>query len=112
MFFGAPAKPMPEIMANAIGQVVAQVSGIIEAYLPQCYLEGDNEARQVLVIGVDSQERIQQIMPQLIEKMKLVMPPGQFIDIIPFPSSTMPPAARVRDYQIFKTTTKPWWKIW
>jgi hypothetical protein len=29
MSFGAPAKPMPEIMAAAISQVVAQVPGIV-----------------------------------------------------------------------------------
>ena len=34
LFFGVPADPMPEIMADAIGQVVAEVPGIVEAYLP------------------------------------------------------------------------------
>jgi len=45
MFFGIPASPMPEIMADAISQVVAQICGIREAYLPQCYIQGDELAR-------------------------------------------------------------------
>ena len=52
VYWGAPAKPMPEIMSDAISQVVAQVPGIVEAHLPQCFVEGDKEARQVLVVGV------------------------------------------------------------
>ena len=62
MFFGVPANPMAEVMADAIGQVVAQVRGIREAYLPQCHIQGDVEARQVLVIGVDSLDRIPTVM--------------------------------------------------
>ena len=58
MFFGAPAKPMPEIMVDAIAQVVAQVPGIQEAHLPQCFIEGDKEARQVVVIGVQNRSEI------------------------------------------------------
>ena len=74
MFFGVPAKPMPEIMADAIGQVVAQVPGIREAYLPQCFMQGDAEARQVLVVGVEDPGRIPEIMHELMGKMKLVLP--------------------------------------
>lgn len=115
MFFGAPAKPMPEVMADAIGQVVAQVPGIREAYLPQCFIQGDTEARQVLVVGVGNAQEIPKIMDDLMAKMKLVLPTHQFIDIIPFPASTMPSGARVAECKIYETdigTPKPWWKFW
>jgi len=115
MFFGAPANPMPEIMADAIGQVVAQVSGIREAYLPQCYIPGYLEVRQVLVVGVRNAEEIPKIMDELMDKMKLVLPAHQFIDILPFSVSTMPIAARVAECKIFGTdiqVAKPWWKFW
>lgn len=114
MFFGAPATPMPEIIADAIGQVVAQVPGICEAYLPQCYIQGDTEARQVLVIGVGKAQEIPKIMDDLMAKMKLVLPAHQSIDVLPFPSSTMPSGARVMECKIYERirTDKPWWKLW
>jgi hypothetical protein len=112
MIFGVPANPMPEIMTDAIGQVVAQVPGIREAYLPQCFIQGDTEARQVLVVGVDNAQEIPRIMDELMGKMKLVLPADQFIDILPFPVSTMPAGARVAECKIHEAKTKPWWKVW
>ncbi|MDD5262711.1 MAG: enhanced serine sensitivity protein SseB C-terminal domain-containing protein [Methylacidiphilales bacterium] len=73
MFFGAPAKPIPEVLADALGQVVAQVDGICEAYISQTFIEGDSEARQVLVVGVEKKEKIPEIMNDLMGKMKLLL---------------------------------------
>jgi hypothetical protein len=112
MHFGAPAKPMPEIMADAISQVVAQVSGIVEAHLPQCFIEGDKEARQVLVIGVQRRGEIPRIAQELMGKLQLAFPPGQFIDILPFESGAVPSSVRQAGCQIFAADKKPWWKIW
>jgi len=112
MFFGRPAKPMPEIMADAISQVVAQVPGIVEAHLPQCFIEGDKEARQVLVIGVQRRGEIPQIARALMGKLQLVFPPGQFIDILPFESGAVPAGVRQAGCQIFAAEKKAWWKIW
>ena len=112
LFFGVPANPMPEIIADAIGQVVAQVRGITEAYLPQCFVQGDAEARQILVIGVDTRESIPAIMEELMGKMGLALPEREFIDIIPFPSSSMPVEARVPECKIYGAKPKPWWKMW
>jgi len=112
MFFGAPAKPMPEIMADAISQVVAQVPGIAEAHLPQCFIEGDEEARQVLVIGVQRRDDIPRIAQALTSKLQLVFVPAQFIDILPFASNAVPNGVRKAGCQIFAAVKKPWWKIW
>jgi hypothetical protein len=112
MFFGRPAKPMPEVMTDAITQVVAQVPGIIEAHLPQCLVEGDAEARQVLVVGVQKQGEIPQIAEALMGKLQLVFAPGQFIDILPFESAAVPNGVREAACQIFTAEKKPWWKIW
>lgn len=115
MYFGVPADPMSEIMADAIGQVVAQVPGIVEAYLPQCFIEGDEEARQVLVLGVESKSQIPAIMQDLMSKMELVMPAHEFIDMLPFSTVDMPPGARVAECRIGGVqvkTKKPWWKLW
>ena len=112
MYFGAPAKPMPEIMVDAISQVVAQVPGIVEAHLPQCFVEGDKEARQVLVISVHRRGDIPQIAQALMGKLQLVFPPGQFIDILPFESGAVPQGVRQAGCQIFAGEKKAWWKIW
>jgi len=112
MLFGKPAKPMPEIMADAISQVVAQVPGIVEAHLPQCFIEGDTEARQVLVIGVQRRGDISQIAQALMGKLQLVLPPGQFIDLLPFESGAVPAGVRQAGCQIFAAEKKTWWKVW
>ncbi len=112
MYFGAPAKPMPEIMSGAVRQVVAQVPGILEAHLPQCFIEGDKEARQVLVVGVARRNEIPRIAQDLMGKLQLVFPPGQFIDILPFESGAVPPGVRQAGCQIFAAERKPWWKVW
>ena len=110
--FGVPAMPMPEIMADAIGQVVAQVPGILEAYIPQCFIPGDTEARQVLVVGVSKRREIPRIMEQLMGKMELLLQAKHFIDILPFSVSTMPVAARIAACCIHGSKPKPWWKLW
>ncbi|GJM25650.1 MAG: hypothetical protein DHS20C16_20650 [Phycisphaerae bacterium] len=115
MYFGVPADPMPEVLANAIGQVVAEVPGIIEAYLSQCYIEGDDEARQVLILGVEAKNRIPAIMQDLMGKMEIVMPSNDMIDVFPFSSSDMPPQARVEECRIWGgqvSVKKPSWRFW
>jgi len=87
----------------------------LSAPLPQCYIEGDEEARQVLVLGVESENRIPEIMEDLMSKMELVMPSHEFIDVLPFSSADMPSEARVAECRIWGAqirTKKPWWKLW
>ncbi|MCE9545947.1 MAG: enhanced serine sensitivity protein SseB C-terminal domain-containing protein [Planctomycetia bacterium] len=112
LYFGAPAKPMPEILVDAISQVVSQVSGIVEAHLPQCFIEGDTEARQILVVVVQRRAEISRIAEELMNKLQLALPPGQFIDILPFESGTIMPGIREADCQIYAGEKKAWWKIW
>jgi hypothetical protein len=112
IYFGPPAKPMPETMVGAISQVVADVPGILEAHLPQCFIEGDTEARQVLVIGVQSRDEIPRIAGALMSKLKRIFPPGQFIDILPFQATAVPPEVRQADCQIVLAKKKAWWKVW
>ena len=112
MYFGAPAKPMPETMSDAVRQVVAQVPGILEAHVPQCFIQGDKEARQVLVVGVARRNEIPSIARDLMGKLQLVFPPGQFIDIMPFELGAVPDGVRKAGCQIFAAEKKPWWKVW
>jgi hypothetical protein len=115
--FGAPAKPMPQARCDAIAQVVSQVPGIAEAHLPQCFIESDSAARQVLVIAVPNSRDIPQIAQALMAKLQTIFAEGEFIDILPFtPGAAMMEGVRRAGCQIFaveKTADKkPWWKIW
>ncbi|HEY1772537.1 MAG TPA: enhanced serine sensitivity protein SseB C-terminal domain-containing protein [Gammaproteobacteria bacterium] len=112
LHFGAPTNPMPDVLADAISQVVAQVPGILEVHLPQCFIEGDTEARQVLVVGVSKRDEIPAIMNELMGKLRLVFPPGHFIDILPFESGAIPPGVHRAGCQTFGAAKKPWWKLW
>ena len=114
IIFGAPANPMPEIMRDGIAQVVGQVPGVIEAHLPQCFIEGDTDARQVLVISVRSRKEVPHVAEELMGKLKLLFAPGQFIDIIPYVGAP-PESVREARCQIFVSSTleqKPWWRFW
>ena len=110
--FGAPATPMPDVIADAIGHLVQQVPGITEAHLPQCFIEGDTEARQVLVIGVRDMEAVPRLIQELTDLLKPVVPVGKLIDIIPFQESKVPTAVRAAGCRIFGQANRPWWKLW
>ena len=106
MYFGPPAHPMPETTANAIAEAVAQVPGIVDAYLPQCFIEGDQEARQVLVVGTQTHVDIPRIAQELMGKLQLVFPAGVFIDILPFEASKVPQAVRQAGCRILAGGTR------
>jgi len=112
VYFGAPAHPMPKTRADAIAQAVAQVPGIVEAHLPQCFIEGDEEARQILVVGVLKRGEISQIAQALTDKFQLIFEPGQSIDILPFEAGAVPAGVRQAGCQIFAAEKKAWWKLW
>jgi hypothetical protein len=112
LFFAAPAQPMPGIMEDAIAQVIAQVPGIFEAHLPECLIEGELDARQVLVIAVRRRREIPQIADILMGKLRLVLAVGQVLDILPFQVDELPPGVKEANCQIFAAKTKPWWNFW
>ncbi|MEK7782109.1 MAG: hypothetical protein AAB370_11480 [Verrucomicrobiota bacterium] len=114
LYFGAPAKPLPDVTIKAITQVVKRVPDILEAHLPQCFIEGEKEARQVLVVGVKSSDDIPRVGETLMHKLASTLSQGEleFIDVMPFESGLIPAGVRKAGCQIFSSETKPWWKIW
>ena len=112
LFFGAPASPMPPDRSAAIAVAVSQVAGVIEAHLPQCLIEGDTVARQILVIVVAAKTDIAQIAEKLRVPLSAALPDGQFIDILPFRESGLPSEIRNAKCKIYPRTRPPWWKLW
>ena len=63
---GAPAKPMPEKTYAVIAQLVAQIEGIQEAHLPQCYAPDTMERPgQILVLVLAPRVNIQRAMERI-----------------------------------------------
>jgi hypothetical protein len=112
IYFGRPAKPMPEARASAIAAAVARVPGIVEAHLPQCYIEGDAGARQVLVVVVDLPQDIPRIAQAVLGELAAILPPGDSVDLLPFDRRSLPRGVREAGCRVFGEAKKPWWKLW
>jgi hypothetical protein len=112
LYFGAPASPMPAERSSAIAAAVAQVPGIVEAHLPQCFIEGDDSARQLLAIVVAADANIPQIAGALGARLSAVLPPAEFIDMLPFREGAVTFGVREAKCQIYPAESKPWWKVW
>lgn len=94
IYFAKPTQALAPTIIDAVAQVITEVSGIVEAHLPQYFAEGDATARLVLVIGVSRESDIPNIIPTLAAKLKLALPPGQGLEILPYETDALPDAVR------------------
>jgi len=115
MMIGAPAKPMPEATSGAIAALVAQIDGIQEAHLPQCYVP-NTMARpgQILVLLLTPRANIQAVMERIGQGLHDILLGAEPLDIWPL----QPPASdaliaevRKAGCQIYQRH-KTWWKFW
>lgn len=113
--FACPAEPMPELMVELLEQVVAQVNGIVEAFVPECSINEELPAK-VLIVGIAENVAIPVVMDHLLPKIRLLLAPGEQLDVIPFRFSMLPEEARIPACLVFrqshKITDRPWWKLW
>lgn len=80
--------------------------------MPQCFIEGDAQARQVLVIGVRSKAEIPRIAEELMPGLNGAIGAGQHLDLLPFETSSIPQEVRAAGCEVFVASKKPWWKVW
>jgi|GEM_PF-815730 hypothetical protein len=120
IMLGAPAQPMPQALSEAIGHTVAQIEGILEAHLPQCYVaEVMPKPAQILVLVVRSPDDAENVLRQTAERLRACLPEGALLDLWPI-ESAHPILHEVRgaDCQIYAAATgnqagrRPWWKFW
>ncbi len=120
IMLGAPAQPMPQALSEAIGHAVAQVEGILEAHLPQCYVAGVMpQPAQILVLVVRSANDTENILRNVSERLRACLAEGATLDLWPI-ESTHPILHEVRgtDCSIYTAATgnhaahRPWWKFW
>ncbi len=115
VYLGRPAKPMPQTLSDAIGEMVRSIGGIREAYLPQCYVKGIVEPpAQILVLVLDDAAD-QSVLDLVGQGLERVLPQGVHPDVWPLSDGhSLLDAIRGTRMAIHcasPSEKKPWWKI-
>lgn len=116
ILLGRPAKPMPQALSDAIGATVRGITGIREAYLPQCFVKSVVEPpAQVLVVVLDDAADRQSVLDAVGQGLTHVLPQGQHLEVLPM-SSSDGLLATVRGTRMHIHCTPPrerkqWWRI-
>jgi len=119
IYFGAPAQPMPRAISDALKALAGSVPGIAEAHLPQCFVEGTDAPKQILVVVPLRNSDTQAVLDSLSSHLPEILSNGFYIDIWPVPASDPKlEAIRAARSTIFISeerpleARKPWWKFW
>ncbi|MDG2207972.1 MAG: hypothetical protein P8K78_08715 [Pirellulales bacterium] len=118
IMLGAPAEPMPASQSQAIAHAVAEVEGILEAHLPQCYVaEVMPQPAQILVLVLRSPEDAGKVLREISERLPTCLTEGATLDLWPIePAHPILGEVRGADCQIYAAdlpaSCKPWWKFW
>ncbi len=116
VYLGRPAKPMPQELADAIGEMVRGIPGIREAHLPHCYVKGIVEPpTQILVLVFDDAADQQGVLDAVGQGLSRVLPQGAHLDVWPLSEGDIL-LSDVRNTKMSIHTApqpdkKPWWKI-
>lgn len=115
VFLGRPAKPMPQQLSDAIGEMVRGIVGIREAYLPQCYVKDIVEPpAQIMVLVLDNADD-QTVLDAVGQGLSRVLPQGVHLDVWPLSDGhSLLDTIRGTRMQIpcAASETKPWWRFW
>jgi hypothetical protein len=115
VYLGRPAKPMPQPLSDAIGEMIRSIAGIREAYLPQCYVKAIVEPpAQILVLVLDDVAD-QSVLDSVGQGLSRVLPQGMHLDVWPLTDGhSLLDTIRGMRMHIHcspPTEKKPWWKI-
>ncbi len=116
VYLGRPAKTLPKETSEAIGQMVRDIPGIREAYLPQCYVKAVvDPPAQILVIVLDDPAD-QTILDAVGTGLERILPEGAHLDVWPLHlGHNLLPTLRETKMQLHGATPmaekKPGWKI-
>lgn len=82
VLLGRPARPMPPVLADAIGRFVCEIEGVREAYLPQCYVAGVVEPpAQILVLVADTTTNHEALLDAVGLGLKRLLPQEMNLDV-------------------------------
>jgi len=115
VYLGRPAKPMPQLLSDAIGEMIRSIAGIREAYLPQCYVKDIVEPpAQILVLVLDDVAD-QSVLDSVGQGLSRVLPQGMHLDVWPLTDGhsllDTIRGTRMHIHCSPPTEKKPWWKI-
>jgi hypothetical protein len=83
VFLGKAARPMPQHLCDAIGDLVSNIERIREAYLAQCYVAGIvDPAAEILVLVVDDLINQQNVLHSVDGGLARIMPTGMHLDVL------------------------------
>jgi len=115
VYLGRPAKPMPQPLSDAIGEMIRSIAGIREAYLPQCYVKAVVEPpAQILVLVLDDvADHI--VLDSVGQGLSRVLPQGMHLDVWPLTDDhsllDTIRGTRMHIHCSPSAEKKPWWKI-
>jgi hypothetical protein len=85
VLIGAPAVGvrLPEHLTRRLLQLVSEIDEVIEAHLPQVYVQGANKAAQVLVLVFKRERERDVMMEKLGRRIEEVLPVDIELDVWP-----------------------------
>src|SRR5438128_656236 len=84
LLIAAPANPMPQAIAEALGRMVASYPDVIAAHLPYCFVpDFMKEPGQVLVVILRSGSQAKTILRSIETRLSDILPPGMELFLLP-----------------------------
>jgi len=101
---------------SALATVLADVTGLVEAHVPQITAAGSNAPpRQVLFLVLEDDVRADRVTPALEKQLREILPPGVVLDLLPLTQRhELLPAVRNAGSRIYAAPERPraWWRFW
>jgi hypothetical protein len=109
VYLGAPAKPLDQSIILKISELVAALPSVLEAHLPQCWIEKLMPGpAQILVLVVATEEGVPELIAAVGQGLGRLLPRGNHMDIWPLLiSNNLIGAVRGAGCQIFGQHGKP-----
>lgn len=84
VYVGRPAKPMLASLADQISSGLADIPGILEAHVPQCYAKGlIDPPAQILVLVLPLGMSADTVVPGVLQTLRRILPRGTSMDVLP-----------------------------
>ena len=82
IMLGTPARPMEEPLQQAIGTMLLNVDGVLEAHVPQCFAIGVMEQpTQVLVVVIEASASSEDVMDAILLGLAGLLPEDTQLDV-------------------------------
>ena len=81
-------RQLTESVLSQLQRVLANIRGILEAHVPQCYIPDISDAPvQVLVLVLEAKTNPDSVMERLAPQLHAIVPRGLYLDVWPLPEA-------------------------